>query len=375
MSKRIKVALLCGGRSAEHDISLQSAHHVIAALDKSRFELTVIFLSQKGGWFLVDPDKEHFEQSQARSLVLIPGRSHSPFALESALQHSLEIDCVIPMLHGTYGEDGSVQGLLEVLEVPYVGSGVVGSTVCMQKHLAKRLLRFAGLPTVDWIEVNHNTVDQVSYDKLAEQLGEIFFIKPAALGSSVGISKVYNALEYDRAMCDALQYDDQVIIEPYIRGREIECSVLGNEDPMASLPGELITSYDFYSYKAKYLDPKSLQMVTPADLSEPICSEIQKLAIAAFKVLQCHGMARVDCFVTAEQEILINEVNTIPGFTPLSLYPKNWEVSGLPYGQLLDRLIHLAIEQYHHKSQLSRCYLEHSAASLHKDSSLRAPLK
>ena len=357
MSEKKSIVVLCGGQSAEHEISILSARNVVAALKLNQFDVSVIYLSQQGAWFLVDFDKDDVDAQEEKRVVLVPGNPKAPFVLAHNMSQSISVDCVIPMLHGTCGEDGSVQGLLDILNVPYVGSDVLGSTLCMQKHIAKRLLRFAGLPTTDWVRLDKNAMNQFDYHVISRELGTTFFIKPSALGSSVGISKVHNQQQYNAAVGNAFRYDNEVIAERFVDGREIECSVLGNDEPVASLPGELITTHEFYSYEAKYLDSNSLKIITPADLPEATVCTIQDLAIEAFKVLQCHGMARVDFFVTEEQEIFINEVNTIPGFTSLSMYPKNWEASGLPFAELLASLIQLSIARYRHQSELSHHYL------------------
>jgi len=249
-----------------------------------------------------------------------------------------------------------MQGFLDILNVPYVGAGVLGSALCMEKHIAKRLLRFANLPTADWLCIDSHSMDDFPYEVVSKELGEVVFVKPTKLGSSVGVSKVRNSQEFDTAMREAFQYDNHVIVEKCIVGREIECSVLGNDDPVASLPGEFILSkqHEFYSYEAKYLDPDAIEIITPADLREATVLRIQQLAVDAFKILQCAGMARVDFFVTEEQGVMINEVNTIPGFTDISMYPKNWEASGVSYSELLDDLIRLALAQHRQKASLSR---------------------
>lgn len=358
MSDTISIAILCGGQSVEHEVSILSANNVAEALDPEKYAPMVIYLSQHGRWYWVDlQEDKHFSNQTAKPLFLVPGRPGEPFGLEQDSTQSIKVDCVIPMLHGTNGEDGSVQGLLEMLNVPYVGANVLGSAVCMNKHVAKSLLRFAGLPTTDWVHFNVRTASQFPYKQVEEELGSIVFVKPVSLGSSVGIAKVRNQEEYDVALGDAFQYDHAVIVERYVPGREVECSVLGNHEPVASLPGELITQHEFYTYEAKYCDPDSLQIITPAELPESTTQMIQELSIHVFQVLGCCGMARVDFFVTAEQEVLISEANTIPGFTNLSIYPKNWNVSGLSYPDLLENLINLAVERHAEWGSLSRHYL------------------
>jgi len=355
MSNILSVAILCGGRSVEHEISILSAMSVIAHLDPEKYSIFAVYLSQDGQWFLVDhQSKLHFSEQCSRPLLLVPGDSKHPFVLEEAVSQRLKVDCVMPMLHGTHGEDGAVQGLLDILGIPYVSAPVLGSALCMNKSIARSLLRFAGMPTVDWVVFNAETVDQFPYKTVEEQLGPVLFVKPSSLGSSVGISKVTCQQEYDQAITKVLQYDHQVLVEQAVKGREVECSVLGGFEPIASLPGEIITKHDFYSYEAKYCDTDGLQIVTPADLPERTIQRVQKLAVNAFKILQCWGMARVDFFVTAEQDIIINELNTIPGFTDVSMYAKNWSVSGLSYCNLLDELISLALQRHSQDAKLKR---------------------
>ncbi len=299
MSK-IKLGIMYGGKSAEHEVSLISAENVISALDKSKYKITKIFIDKSG----------KFDVNQLSDL-----------------------DVVFPILHGPNGEDGTIQGLLKILNIPFVGPGVLGSAICMDKNVTKRLLIQAGLPTAKYV---------VYYKKLQPPFPYPFFVKPANLGSSVGISKVKSKSEFHPAVKLALQHDSKIIIEEAILGREIECSVLGNENPIASLPGEVIPNDDFYTYKAKYLDPEGAKLVIPAPLSPALTKQVQDLAVTAFKTLCCEGMARVDFFLKGS-DLYINELNTIPGFTNISMYPKLWEASGLPYSQLLDRLIQLAM--------------------------------
>jgi len=366
VSEKCHITVLCGGQSTEHEISVLSARNVVVALDRKKYEVSVIYITRQGRWYLLKDD-EHIHTSElqqlittkhAEALTIMPGDPKHPWVLGNDTNHRVRTDCVLPILHGTFGEDGTMQGLLEIVNVPYVGAGVVGSALCMEKHIAKSLLRFANLPTADWLCIDQNTRDDFPYAVVSKELGETVFVKPVGLGSSVGISKVRNAKEFDTAIREAFQYDDQVIVEKCITGREIECSVLGNQSPVASLPGEFIVSqHEFYSYEAKYLDPASAEFITPADLPEATVVRIQQLAVEAFKVLQCVGMARVDFFVTEEQEVIINEVNTIPGFTDISMYPKNWKASGLPYSELLDDLIRLALARHDREASLSRVFV------------------
>jgi D-alanine-D-alanine ligase len=353
------IIILCGGQSAEHEISILSACHIIQSLDLKKYVIQVVYLTQSGQWFWVDPnDSKAFSEQRDKPLILIPGNGKKSLALASNPEQFLAVDCVIPMLHGSRGEDGAIQGLLEMLGLPYVGCDILGSALCMQKHITKRLLRFAGLPTVDWLTVDSRRSSGCVYEEVAKALGPVLFIKPSALGSSVGISKVRNKAEFDAGLKRAFQYDHQVVVEPFFVGREIECSVLGGDDPIASLPGELISQHDYYSYDAKYNDPGSLELITPADLPAATVKNIQEIAVDTFKALQCHGMARIDFFVGQNQEVMVNEVNTMPGFTELSLYPKNWQASGLAFPELLDTLIDLALARYQQDASISHQYID-----------------
>lgn len=378
MSAVLNVAILCGGVSPEHQVSLISASHVFNAVDRTRYSPAFIYISREGQWFSVPAEQQddflaycktlprsderllelRALQAQWQPLVLCPGRPEHPWQPIDASSLK-KMDCVIPMLHGNGGEDGTIQGLLNCLGVPYVGTEVLGSAICMEKHITKRLLRFANLPTVDWLMVTEPDFQHLTYEHLVNRFGEVLFIKPASLGSSIGISRVDHREAWEDAMRQALQYDDQVLIEPCVQGREIECAVLGDGQPRASLPGEIIPEhgkYAFYSFDAKYCDPNGATLCAPAELSPMIQEQIQLLAIEAFKVLHCRGMARVDFFVRG-REILINEVNTIPGFTSISMYPKLWQVSGLSYAGLLTELIELALSRQTQRSQLTQLKL------------------
>lgn len=317
MNKKLRVAVLFGGKSAEHEVSLQSAKNVIASLDPEKYEVVEILIDKEGNW-----DKSLLE----------------------------EIDVVFPVLHGPFGEDGSMQGFLKILNLPFVGPGVLGSAVAMDKDVAKRLLRDAGLPVGKFVVVQRN--DSIAFDKLRQKLGMPFFVKPANLGSSVGVAKVHTEEEFKKAVEEAFQFDTKIIVEEFIEGREIECSVLGNEDPKASVPGEVAAIHEFYDYDAKYIDEKGADLKIPADLSGDLVEEMQELAVRTFKVLCLEGMARIDFFLTKENKFYVNEANTIPGFTNISMYPKLWEASGLEYVDLVDRLIQLAMERYKREQNL-----------------------
>lgn len=336
---KIRVGIIFGGRSVEHEISLLSAKNVINALDKNKYEPILIGITRKGQWLLQNQNQFLLNASNAKTIAL------TNFDQEVAPTNlGQSIDVVFPILHGTFGEDGTVQGLLKLAGIPFVGAGVLGSAVGMDKDVQKRLLRDAGIPIAKFVVVTSHQ------SPVTSPFAYPVFVKPANSGSSVGISKAHNKQELDKAIKEALKYDTKILIEEYIEGREIEVSVLGNEDPLASLPGEVLPTHEFYDYDAKYLDENGAKLEIPAKLTKKQISKIQKLAIKAYQVLGCEGMARVDMFLANSGKVLINEINTIPGFTNISMYPKLWEASGLSQTELLDKLISLALKR-HQKEQ------------------------
>ncbi|MGE5559663.1 MAG: D-alanine--D-alanine ligase family protein [Chloroflexota bacterium] len=375
MARKLRVGVIFGGRSGEHAVSLASAQSIMAALDKEKYEIVPIGITRDGRWLLTgNPLKALSEGIEvaggtpvtlAGAGALIPvepvkgNGAVSPLpAGNGDLPLGGALDVVFPVLHGTFGEDGSVQGLLELSDVAYVGSGVLGSALGMDKVAQKQLFRYHGLPTVDWVLTTGAELararDRVMAD-IEARIGFPCFVKPANLGSSVGISKVRNPAELGAALDLAASYDRRVIIEASAGDvREIECSVLGNDDPIASLPGEILPANEFYDYKAKYIDDKS-RLVIPAELPQETVQMIRRIAIEAFTVLDCAGLARVDFFVDRRTgRVLLNEINTIPGFTKISMYPKLWEASGISYSQLVDKLIELALERHEAKNRLRR---------------------
>ncbi len=363
MSKKLNVAVLCGGQSAEHEISIISARNIVAALDENKYQTYVIYITKTGKWFLLDSPTA-FAAATAPSDIHLSLTSH-PITLTfgddtrsilflNDLDRHLIFDVTFPVLHGTHGEDGTMQGLLELANLPYVGAGVLGSAVCMDKEITKILLHAAGIPVANWLTYSADEIRKVNYETVVEKLGSPFFIKPANTGSSVGIHKVKSAAEFIPAIESACGYDYKILFEQFISGREIECSVLGNENPKASLPAEIITRHEFYSYEAKYLDPNGAELIIPAKLTDKLIKRIQTTATKAYKILNCEGMARVDFFITPDDEIILNEANTIPGFTQISMYPKMWEASGLPYNTLLDQLIALAQAHFARNRVLSK---------------------
>ena len=355
MSKKIRVGILFGGRSAEHEVSLQSAKNIIDAIDTNKYEVVLIGIDKKGQWHLNEESRFLLPTSgselpelpgSGETLALVPGKQEEQLVALSGQQTLGSLDVVFPVLHGPFGEDGTVQGLLKLANIPFVGAGVLGSAVGMDKDVMKRLLRDAGIPVARFISINRYSSEKIEFDDARNQLGLPLFIKPANLGSSVGIHKVRDREGFDRAICDAFNYDNKILIEEAIEGREIECSVLGNENPVASVPGEILPRHEFYSYEAKYLDENGAVLEIPAKLPPEISQRIRQIAIKTFSVLCCEGMARVDFFLKNDDEIIVNEINTIPGFTRISMYPKLWEASGLSYSELIDKLIGLAIEKF-----------------------------
>ena len=361
MNKKIRVGILFGGKSAEHEVSLQSAKNIVEAIDKNKYDVVLIGIDKNGQWYLNEASRFllHAENPKLIALnqlnehvVLVPKNKKNELINLSSQQSLGSLDVVFPVLHGPFGEDGTVQGLLKLFNIPFVGAGVLGSAVGMDKDVMKRLLRDAGLLTPDFLVYYKESIDEIDFEQVKNRLGLPFFLKPANLGSSVGIHKVKDESGFRPAIMDAFQYDTKIVIEEFIKGREIECSVLGNENPIVSIPGEIVPQHDFYSYEAKYIDEKGATLEIPARLPAEITEQIQNIALKTFKVLCCEGMARVDFFLRNDKEIFISEINTIPGFTKISMYPKLWEASGIPYTALIDRLIQLALERFEKEKKL-----------------------
>jgi D-alanine-D-alanine ligase len=311
------VAVIYGGRSGEHEISIRSAKSIMAGLDRDRYDVVEYFIDEAGKW------------------------APEPILPEPGAQP--EIDVVFPVLHGTFGEDGTVQGLLELAGLPYVGAAVLASSVSMDKEMTKRICLGRGLPVVEYVALARH---QLNAEAIAKRFPFPVFVKPANLGSSVGISKVHTSAELEPALRLAAEYDRKIIVERAIQGRELECAVLGNDDPVASLPCEILPSKEFYDYEDKYLLDRA-QFRLPAELSDEQTAELRRLAVECYRAVECEGMARVDFLLeSATGNLYLNELNTIPGFTSISMYPKMWEHSGLPFPALLDRLIELALERH-----------------------------
>jgi len=360
------IAIVCGGKSGEHEVSLRSAFYVFNNIDRKKYHVVIIAIDKRGKWYfsrnfedIVNTGGQLWElKLRLKEVVLLKSKKCSQVFSLKQKKNLIGIDIFFPLIHGTYGEDGCLQGFFELLDIPYVGASVLGSAIAMDKEITKRLLTLEKIPVTKFIIIKKE-------DRLVERRKEInqtikkfhfpLFIKPVSLGSSVGISKVFSRKEIDKAIQEALQYDNSIMIEKFVKGREIECSVLGNSYPIASLPGE-IKSRSFYSYKAKYLDSEEAKLLIPAPLSKKIIKEVQKLSIKVFQTLKLQGMARIDFFLKPNRQLIVSEANTIPGFTQISMYPKLWQISGMKYSRLLDKLIQLAIENFDKKNKLKRNY-------------------
>ncbi|MEX2461156.1 MAG: D-alanine--D-alanine ligase [Paenibacillaceae bacterium] len=378
MNSKIRVGLIYGGKSGEHDVSLQTALAVIQAFDHNKYEIHPIYISKQGGWKAGEalPGPVHQiasltfsgleDANTAGQTALTVSQPTPSTGLEAIFAGTVELnaskapnlqglDVVFPLLHGTFGEDGTIQGLLEMANIPYVGAGVLASAVGMDKIMMKKIFAQEGIPQClyrHFTRTQWNKEQAFHLLEIETALGYPCFVKPANLGSSVGISKARNQEELIQAISFAFQYDRKVIVEEHVEAREIEVSVLGNDEPQASVPGEILPCNEFYDYKAKYIDGKS-EMVIPAQISDELAEQLQQLAIRAFLAIDSSGLSRVDFFVRiADSTVLINEINTMPGFTPFSMYPLLWKESGKPYVQLLDDLIELAVQRHADKQQI-----------------------
>jgi D-alanine-D-alanine ligase len=336
VSERVRVAVLAGGRSSEHDISVASARSVVDALDPARYDTVVVEIDKGGRWELAGSGAEALPEASVETLPVVAG---------SAPARTLgQVDVVFPVLHGPFGEDGTVQGLLDLAGVPYVGAGVAASSLCMDKDLFKAVLRDRGIPVARNVTLRDGDPPEHAFDYPV-------FVKPARLGSSVGISKVRDDDELVAAVALARRHDDKVLIEEGVDGVEVECGVLGNRHPIASVVGEIVAHADWYDYSAKY-DEGGMDLVVPARISPEADARVRELAVESFVATECEGMARIDFFVRTDAEVVVNEINTIPGFTATSVYAKLFEAAGIGYAELLDRLIELALERHARRSQL-----------------------
>jgi D-alanine-D-alanine ligase len=355
---RVRLVVLFGGQSAEHEVSCTTAAHVLRAVDPDRYQIVPVGITREGTW--VRDDDAHAALSRGTAALPAPppdrleatGTAVEPMRAVATSRDDLPV-VVLPLLHGPHGEDGTVQGLLELAGVPYVGSGVLASALAMDKAKAKEILSVHGLPQVSWVTVRDRDADAAADAVAAAGIRYPLFVKPANLGSSVGVSKATDVAGLRDAVALACQYDEWIVIEEAVDAREIEVAVLGNAEPRASVPGEVVPSHEFYDYDDKYVDGTS-QLLVPAPLDEAAVAQVRVLAVDAFRALRGEGMARVDFFYEeGGRGFLVNEVNTIPGFTPISMYPKLWQASGLAYPDLIDELVRLAVERHDHRSRFS----------------------
>ncbi len=359
MTRKIRLGILFGGRSCEHEISVRSAHSMLAAVDTSKYDVSMIGISKSGEWLLAENARTLLESGSVGSDVNLPQvaldhQGAASFTLttgkSSTHNSATRLDVVFPLLHGPYGEDGTMQGLLELASIAYVGSGVLGSAASMDKDIAKKIFAAQGIPQSDYLSFKRNQWQKNTSDMLAaikKSLNYPLFVKPANLGSSVGISKTNDDESLQRAIDFAFEFDLKVVVEQGFEDcREVECAVLGNDEPMASVVGEIIPNADFYDYDTKYVNDNS-ELVIPACISERQIKKIQTLSLMAFKAVDAAGLARVDFFAHKNgEDVYLNEINTMPGFTPISMYPKLWQASGIEYGELINRLIELAIQRH-----------------------------
>lgn len=362
--RKLKVGVIFGGCSPEHEISLQSAYNVLHALDKEKYEVIPLGIDKKGRWMLLNSENPildiekaktiHLNLQENNSLEISPGENTELLSSKEPLRSPGKLDVIFPLIHGPTGEDGSLQGLLQFIDIPHVGPGVLSSAACMDKVFTKQILKQVHLPTPEFLSFESTEKEKIDYESVIKTLKSPIFIKPANMGSSVGIHKVKSKAEFLPAITDAFLYDHKIIIEESIEGREIEFAVLGNDDLEVSVPGEIVPDEEFYSYTSKYCESKT-ELIAPAKLPEKTVKEMQKIAKQAFKALNCKGMARVD-FLLRGEEIFINEINTIPGFTDISCYPLLWKISGIPYSELIDKLIDLALEAHKKNKGLKRSY-------------------
>lgn len=357
------ITLVFGGRSSEHEVSLRSAKNVAITLDKNKYEFLLVGISKEGSWYRFN-GLEVFDQVARltdKSLpagadpVALISEGGKPWLFSLKSQNKTSVDCAFPVLHGTFGEDGTIQGLFKMMNLPFVGCGVWSSAAGMDKEVMKRLLIVAEVPSAKYeLLTPQNTM---SYEELTQKLGSPFFIKPANAGSSVGVHKIKTKEGFEKDLKDAFAYDTKVLAEEFIQGREIECSVMGlNATAKASLPGEVIAHHEFYSYDAKYTDENGASIVIPAQLTPAEIESIQKLAVKTYQVMGCDGLTRVDFFLTKNGQLYVNEINTIPGFTKISMYPKMWEATGVGYTELITKLIDFAFEKHREEEKLMFSY-------------------
>lgn len=353
MSKKKKVVILYGGRSVEHGVSVNSARNIFEYIDKEHFEPLPIGISKSGQWFLTSGVTKDIEQGKALGLILDAQR---PGFIILSSGDRIKADIIFPVLHGTDGEDGSIQGLVKAMDIPMVGTGVLGSSMSMNKIVAKRLMKEAGIPVTKFLTFHYSEKDKLSFEEIGREIGKPFMVKSSSLGSSVGVSKAKDEQSFKAAVEEAFKYDDNLIVEEFVVGREIECAILGNHPAEASNPGEIVISskYEFYTFDAKYVDPEAVKIEVPARLSTIEIESIRDLSVKAYKALYCEDFSRVDLFLTEDGRIFINEINTIPGFTNSSMYPMMWKERGISFTDLISKLLDLALERFERGKRIER---------------------
>jgi D-alanine-D-alanine ligase len=362
--EKLRVGIVFGGRSVEHEVSVASATSILSALDPNRYEVTLLCVDPTGRWRLGGPGMlpEQVEQGREVRLPAVP--SGGALVAADGGAPAGRLDVILPIIHGTGGEDGSIQGFLDLADVPYVGAGVLGSALQMDKDIAKKLLAAEGIPVVPWVLVRGHELPagvDAAVERALAAIGLPAFVKPASLGSSVGISKATTPDALRRGLLEAARYDEKILVERAIDAREIEVAVLGNDAPEASVPGEILPKREFYDYESKYVD-EDTDLLVPAPIDDGLAERMRGLAVRAFRALEGAGLARVDFFLDRKtSELWLNELNSLPGFTEVSMYPRLWQASGLPYPALLDRLVELALERHGSRAQLERTFRTGSA--------------
>ncbi len=349
-----RIAILYGGRSVEHGVSINSARNIAKFIDQQSFEPFYIGITQEGTWYLTPDVDKNISTGELLTLVLDAQNPH----FRTASGRTLKADVAFPVLHGTDGEDGSIQGLFKAMDIPLVGTGVLGSALSMSKLVSKKILKEAGLPVADFLYGYFDNRQAFSFAHIRQTLGLPFMVKAASLGSSVGVSKVTAEAEFEKAVEEAFRFDEVVLFEKYVKGREVECAILGNQPAHASLPGEIIISdkYEFYTFDAKYVDPDAVKIEIPARMTAREVETVRELSLKAYQALACEDFARVDLFLTAQGDVFVNEINTIPGFTNSSMYPMMWNERGIGFTELITRLVMLALERYERSKRLQRGY-------------------
>jgi len=352
MGTKRKVGILFGGRSVEHQVSINSAKNIFQYIDKSLFEVILIGIDKNGNWHLLNDVTKDISSGDELSISM---NAEEPFFNSNQTSEKIKIDIMFPVLHGTDGEDGSIQGLLKVFNIPCVGTGVLGSAISMNKLISKKLFEKAGIPNANFVNFNVGEKEQIIFDQVVQKINLPLIAKPVSLGSSVGVSKVNNRQDFERTIDEIFLYDNNILFEEFISGREMECAVLGNYPPEASFPGEIKinTNYDLYSFNAKYVDPNAAELIIPASLENSVEEKIKTLAVQSFIALCCEDYARVDLFLSDQGEVFINEINTIPGFTNISMFPMLWGHSGINYPNLITKLIDLALERFEKQNQIT----------------------